>query len=192
MHCQCLTKVGSKCKRLALSGSKYCYQHRKCKTTKKIIKTELVVGCPFQNQNKKKKIVTLYDKLGGIFGIAAVVNHFSDEILKNPIVGVNSENPQLRKWSRDHTEDRLPGLKWLRTLWVTDLVGGGYKFKATRQGQNQFDLSCAHKGLKITSKEFDEVAKILATSLDHFNVGEKEKNEILSVFSAHKHEVVQG
>ncbi len=26
---------------------------------------------------------TLYERLGGVFAIAAVVNHFSDEVLKN-------------------------------------------------------------------------------------------------------------
>lgn len=39
---------------------------------------------------------SLYDRLGGIYAIAAVVNKFSDDILKSPIVGVDSANPQLR------------------------------------------------------------------------------------------------
>jgi hemoglobin len=29
---------------------------------------------------------TLYERLGGIFAIAAVVDHFSDQLLKNPRV----------------------------------------------------------------------------------------------------------
>ena len=41
---------------------------------------------------------SLYDRLGGVFAIAAVVDHFSDAVVKNPIVGQKSKNPQLREW----------------------------------------------------------------------------------------------
>ena len=52
---------------------------------------------------------SLYERLGGVFAIAAVVDHFSDAVVKNPIVGQQSQNPALREW---HTENlgRLPGL----------------------------------------------------------------------------------
>src|SRR5690242_7124785 len=40
----------------------------------------------------------LYERLGGIFAIAQVVDHFSDALIKNPIVGQKSENAQLREW----------------------------------------------------------------------------------------------
>jgi len=39
---------------------------------------------------------TLYERLGGVFAIAAVVDHFSDAVVKNPIVGQKSKNPKLR------------------------------------------------------------------------------------------------
>ena len=39
---------------------------------------------------------SLYERLGGVFAIAAVVDHFSDAVVKNPIVGQKSKNPQLR------------------------------------------------------------------------------------------------
>jgi len=65
---------------------------------------------------------TLYERLGGAFAIAAVVDHFSDAIISNPIVGQSSENSALREW---HTRNlaRLPGLKFMRTLWVCDISG---------------------------------------------------------------------
>ncbi len=58
---------------------------------------------------------SLYERLGGVFAIAAVVDHFSDAVVQNPIVGKTSKNPSLRQW---HTKnlDRLPGLKFMRTL----------------------------------------------------------------------------
>jgi hypothetical protein len=39
---------------------------------------------------------SLYERLGGVFAIAAVVGHFSDAVVKNPIVGQKSKNPRLR------------------------------------------------------------------------------------------------
>lgn len=53
--------------------------------------------------------LSLYERLGGVFAIAAVVDHFSDALIENPMVGKGSQNPQLREWSNERPE-RLPGL----------------------------------------------------------------------------------
>jgi len=58
---------------------------------------------------------TLDERLGGAFAIAAVVDRFSDALVHNPIVGQKSENPDLREWHTNNL-DRLPGLKFMRTL----------------------------------------------------------------------------
>lgn len=134
---------------------------------------------------------SLYERLGGIFAIAGVVDHFSDAVVKNPIVGQNSKNPALREW---HTKNlgRLPGLKFMRTLWVAEVTGGPYKFSATKPGQKHLGLEAAHRDLKISPAEFDEVAAELGRSLDHFKVPAREKKEVLDAFAAHKGEVTAG
>jgi hemoglobin len=134
---------------------------------------------------------TLYDRLGGAFAIAAVVDHFSDAVVQNPIVGQQSENPQLREW---HTNNlgRLPGLKFMRTLWVCEVAGGPQKYAATKAGSTPLGLEEAHRELKISPAEFDEVAAELGRTLDHFGVPEREKGEVLAAFAAHKNEVTQG
>jgi hemoglobin len=133
----------------------------------------------------------LYDRLGGVFAIAAVVDHFSDAIVRNPKVGQQSDNPQLRDW---HTNSlaRLPGLKFMRTLWVCNVAGGPFEFSATRPGRTALGLEEAHRELRIKPEEFDEVAAELSRSLDHFNVPEREKGEVLAAFAAHKGEVTEG
>ncbi|HEY8114529.1 MAG TPA: group 1 truncated hemoglobin [Actinomycetes bacterium] len=134
---------------------------------------------------------SLYERLGGVFAIAAVVDHFSDAVVQNPIVGQRSENPALREW---HTNNlgRLPGLKFMRTLWVCDVAGGPFQFSATRPGSTVLGLEEAHRDLRISPAEFDEVAAELARTLDSFNVPEQEKEEVLSAFAAHKDEVTEG
>ena len=134
---------------------------------------------------------SLYERLGGVFAIAAVVDHFSDDLVKNPIVGQESKNPQLREW---HTKnlDRLPGLKFMRTLWVCEVSGGPFKFTATKPGATPLGLEEAHRDLKISPAEFDEVAAELGRTLDFFKIPEKEKGEVLAAFAAHKDEVTAG
>ena len=107
---------------------------------------------------------TLYERLGGVFAIAAVVNHFSDAVVKNPIVGQRSKNPALREW---HTKNlgRLPGLKFMRTLWVCNVAGGPFQYTATKPGSTPVGLEAAHRELKISPAEFDEVAAELGERL---------------------------
>ena len=133
----------------------------------------------------------LYERLGGVFAIAAVVDHFSDAVVKNPIVGQKSKNPQLREW---HTKNlkRLPGLKFMRTLWVCDVSGGPFQFKATRPGTTTLGLEEAHRNLRISPAEFDEVAAELGRTLHLSKVPKREKTEVLAAFAAHKDEVTAG
>jgi hemoglobin len=134
---------------------------------------------------------SLYDRLGGAFAIAAVVDHFSEAVVQNPVVGQRSENPALREW---HTNNlgRLPGLKFMRTLWVCNVAGGPQQYAATKPGSTAFGLEEAHRELKISPAEFDEVAAELGRTLDFFKVPEAEKEEVLSAFAAHKGEVTEG
>ena len=134
---------------------------------------------------------SLYERLGGVFAIAAVVDHFSDAVVKNPIVGQQSANPQLRAW---HTKNlgRLPGLKFMRTLWVCNVSGGPYQFTATKPGTTALGLEQAHRDLRISPAEFDEVAAELGRTLGVFKVPKPETDEVLAAFAAHKGEVTAG
>ena len=133
---------------------------------------------------------SLYERLGGVFAIAAVVNDFSDALIQDPIVGQGSANAALREW---HTNSlaRLPGLKFMRTLWVCQVAGGPFGFSATRPGSTALGLEEAHRDLRITGPEFDEVAAVLARTLDSFGVPEREKGEGLGSFAAHKGDVTE-
>jgi len=134
---------------------------------------------------------SLYERLGGVFAIAAVVDHFSDALVKNPIVGKNSKNPALRKWHRESL-GRLSGLKFMRTLWVCEVTGGPFKFAPTKPGKTHLGLEEAHRDLKISPEEFDEVAAELGRTLDFAKVPAREKGEVLAAFAAHKNEVTAG
>jgi hemoglobin len=134
---------------------------------------------------------SLYERLGGVFAIAGVVDKFSDALIDNPIVGQESSNPALREW---HTNSlgRLPGLKFMRTLWVCNVSGGPFEYEGTKPGSTSLGLEEAHREFRITPAEFDEVAAELARTLDALDVPQKEKEEVLAAFAAHKGEVTEG
>lgn len=149
------------------------------------------LALPLHADPNPKAEKSLYDRLGGVFAIAAVVDHFSDALVENPIVGRTSANPALREW---HTSNlgRLPGLKFMRTLWVCEVSGGPYEYSATKPGKTHLGLEEAHRDLKISPAEFDEVAAELGRSLDFAKVPQREKREVLAAFAAHKEEVTAG
>lgn len=120
---------------------------------------------------------TLYERVGGVDAIALVVDRFSDEIITNPKLNVN---PALREWNKS---GNLPSLKFMRTLWVSAAAGGPFEYTGK-------PLDDAHEHLHITSEEFDEVGAEIQRALAHFNVPEREQQEVLAAIVARKEEVV--
>ena len=126
---------------------------------------------------------SLYERLGGVYAIAAVVDRFSNQLLENPkIVNANS---QLKEWHTEKYKERLPGLKFNRTLWVCAVSGGPYEYTAK-------SLHDAHFELQIPPEVFDEVSAELGRALDYFKVPEREKDEALAAFDAQKSDVTAG
>jgi hemoglobin len=134
---------------------------------------------------------SLYERLGGVYAIAAVIDHFSDAIIENAMVGKLSDNPHLRQWTVEQPE-RLPGLKFMRTLWVCNVAGGPFQYSGTKPGETPVGLEEAHRNLEISPDEFDEVAAELGRTLDTVGVPAREKGEVLAAFAAHKDEVIEG
>jgi hemoglobin len=80
----------------------------------------------------------------------------------------------------------------MRTLWVCNVAGGPFQFTATRPGSTPLGLEEAHRDLRISPEEFDEVAAELGRTLDFAKVPQREKDEVLAAFAAHKAEVNAG
>ncbi len=120
---------------------------------------------------------SLYERLGGVNAIAMVVDRFSDQIVKNPKLNAN---PALKAWNET---GQLPGLKFMRTLWVCHATGGPFQYTGRELGE-------AHQHLHITPEEFDEVGAEIARALDYFHVPEREKQEVLAAIASKKAEVV--
>jgi hemoglobin len=77
---------------------------------------------------------SLYERLGGVFAIAAVIDRFSDAVVQNPIVGQASKNPDLHEWHTNQP-NRLPGLKFMRTPWVCNAQIPHARFRPGRRSR---------------------------------------------------------
>lgn len=104
---------------------------------------------------------SLYDRLGGVYPIAVVVDDFIERLLVNDTLNAN---PAI-KAARDRVPK--PGLKFQVTALVCEVTGGPYQY----HGRNMVD---AHAHLGITEKEWAAMAADFKLSLDKFKVPEPE------------------
>ena len=123
---------------------------------------------------------SLYDRLGGYFGIALVVNRFSDQIIRNPIL---NKNPALKAWNKTEAEARLPGLKFGRTLWIAAAAGGPFVYTG-------LPLAEAHAEFNLTAEQFSEVGAEIVRALDFYEVPEREQQELVAAYQASMSDVV--
>jgi hemoglobin len=123
---------------------------------------------------------TLSDRLGGYFGIALVVNRFSDEIIENPIL---NKNPALKEWNKTQAETRLPGLEFGRTLWIAAVAGGPFVYTG-------LPLSEAHAEFNLTAEQFAEVGAEIVRALDDYGVPEREQQELVAAYQTSMSDVV--
>jgi hemoglobin len=123
---------------------------------------------------------SLFDRVGGFFALAAVVNRFSDEIIKNPKL---NENPALKEWNEKEAETRLPGLKFMRTMWMAAAAGGPVEYTG-------LPLDEAHQDLHLTPEEFEEVGAEIVRALDFYKVPEREQQELVAAYMTSMDDVV--
>ena len=133
---------------------------------------------PSSSQCKKDK--GLFDRVGGFFGIAAVVNRFSDAILVNPVL---NQNPALVEWNQTQAPTRLPGLKFLRTMWIAAMVGGPVKYTG-------LPLEQAHDRFDMSSAEFAEVGAEIVRALQFYNVAQSDIDQLVCIYQTSMDEVV--
>jgi len=128
----------------------------------------------------KPDIVTaasLYDRLGGIVGIATVVNDFVDRIVADPKLNVN---PKLKE---ANSKVSVPTFKYYVTEFLGMVTGGPQKYS----GRNMKE---SHKGMNISEEEWAAFAGDFKASLDKYKVPQKEQDECFKLVGSLKGEIV--
>ena len=128
---------------------------------------------PAQSQEKP-----LYERLGGIYSIAAVVDDFIEALLVDDILNSNAKIKEAR--------ERVPkaGLKYQVTALVCEATGGPCKYTGRSMKES-------HQNLDITGKEWDEMAAVFKKVLDKYKVPEKEQKELFDIVGTTKNDIVK-
>jgi hemoglobin len=120
---------------------------------------------------------SLYDRLGGVYAIAAVIEDFIDRIMDDPQLNANP------KVDEAHHRISRAGFKFLATEMVCWAAGGPQQYS----GRSMYD---SHVHLDITEDEWQVFLADLQASLDKFAVPQAEQREIFAIIASTKSDIV--
>jgi hemoglobin len=111
---------------------------------------------------------TLYERLGGVYSIAVVVDDFVDRVMADPRLNAN---PAV-----DEAHHKVPpaGFKYLVTEMVCWATGGPQKYT----GRSMAD---SHRHLNITPKEWDAFMDDFQRTVDKFKIPAAEQAELRAI-----------
>ncbi|MBI2429631.1 MAG: group 1 truncated hemoglobin [Ignavibacteriales bacterium] len=128
-------------------------------------------------EKKESKENSLYDRLGGTYAIATVVDDFIERLLVNDILNAN---PAIKE-ARDRVPK--PGLKYRVTALVCQVTGGPEKYAGRSMKES-------HKHLNISEREWQALLDEFKMSLDTFKVPAKEQQELFAIVNSTKPDIV--
>ena len=122
---------------------------------------------------------TLYERLGGVYAIAVVVDDFIDRVMADPRLNAN---PKV-----DEAHHKVPpaGFKYLVTEQVCWATGGPQQYT----GRNMRD---SHSHLDITPAEWEAFLDDFHQTLDKFAVPAAERQELLAIVQSTRGDIVVG
>jgi hemoglobin len=119
----------------------------------------------------------LYDRLGGVYAIAVVVDDFIDRVMNDPRLNAN---PRV---DAAHHRVSSQGFKYYVTEMVCWAAGG----PQTYSGRSMLDV---HKELQISAGEWDAFMDDLHQSLTTFEVPARESAELVAIVESTKEDIV--
>ena len=120
---------------------------------------------------------TLYDRLGGVYGIAGAVDVLTERLFNNATA---NQNPVTAEFHEEHDP---AGFKYLVTAWSVTYSGGPDVYPGR-------GMEGAHEELEVTELEFDVVRTEIKATLYHVGVPEQEIREFMEIIDMFRGEVV--
>jgi len=120
---------------------------------------------------------SLYERLGGIYSIATVVDDFIDRIMNDARLNAN---PLVNE-----AHHRVPpaGFKYLVTEMVCWATGGPQKYTGKSMAES-------HSHLKITDSEWEAFVDDFQQTLDKFAVPAQEQAELKAILNSTRADIV--
>ena len=120
---------------------------------------------------------SLYERLGGIYSIATVVDDFIDRIMVDDRLNAN---PRVNE---AHHRVLPPGFKYLVTEMVGEATGGPQRYTGRTMEES-------HRDMLITGDEWAAFIDDLNQTLDGFEVPQQERSELLAIVESLRDAIV--
>jgi hemoglobin len=120
---------------------------------------------------------TLYDRLGGVYNIATVVDDFIDRVMTDPRLNANPRVDEA------HHRVSPAGFKYFVTEMVCEAAGGPQTYSGRSMGDS-------HRHLMITDEEWLAFRDDFQTTLDKFEVPQPEQEELKAIVESTKDAIV--
>ena len=120
---------------------------------------------------------SLYDRLGGIYNIASVIDYFIDRVMADPRLNANL--------LVDDAHHKVPpaGFKYLVTEMLCWAAGGPQKYSGK-------DMASSHRHLRITPGEWDAFMDDVTQTLDKFEVPPIERAQVVAIVESTRADIV--
>jgi hemoglobin len=122
---------------------------------------------------------SLYERLGGIYNIATVVDDFIDRVMVDDRLNANPRVDEA------HHRVAPAGFKYLVTEQVGEAAGGPQRYT----GRSMED---SHRDMLITGEEWEAFLDDLNQTLDEFAVPKQERSELLAIIESTRDDIVVG
>jgi hemoglobin len=120
---------------------------------------------------------SLYDRLGGVYNIAVVVDDLIDRVMIDPRLNANPRVDEA------HHRVSAQGFKFLATEMVCWASGGPQHYSGRSMGD-------AHRHLMITSEEWSAFMDDLQQTLNKFAVPQPEQAELKAIVESTRESIV--
>jgi len=120
---------------------------------------------------------SLYDRLGGIYAIATVVDDFIDRIMVDDRLNANPRVDEA------HHRVSPPGFKYLVTEMLAEAAGGPQHYTGRSMEES-------HREMLITPDEWRAFLDDLNRTLDKFAVPQQERSEVLAIVESTRDDIV--
>src|SRR5439155_5599792 len=119
----------------------------------------------------------LYDRLGGVYNIATVVDDLIDRVMVDPRLNANPRVDEA------HHRVSAAGFKFLATELVCWAAGGPQKYSGRSMGDS-------HRHLMITAAEWEAFLDDVQQTLDRFAVPQPEQDELKAIVESTREAIV--
>jgi hemoglobin len=138
----------------------------------------LIAASPTRTAMAQVKEPSLYERLGGVYSIATVVDDFIERLLVNATLNANPAIKEARA--------RVPkaGLKFHVTALVCAATGGSCTYTGRPMKES-------HGKLNISQAEWDAMVADFTATLNKFKVPQREQQELITIVGSTKNDIVR-